>query len=196
MPTYFFKCFIAVHIWHHQVAHDQTHARFVAAQFLGIDAGYRFRFRKSVQCVSFYLCQIRTIGRQMPHHARYPLQVVVGVQRNEKNISTGSPGRRSRTAPVAPGGARAYVCRNYTCGLPVSTAYTITSAIIGPRTPAQLEDALAASDVRLDPDVLDEIDDVVRPGTDVAGIRHMTGNPYAARSRAELRRRPRKSEWE
>jgi aryl-alcohol dehydrogenase-like predicted oxidoreductase len=72
----------------------------------------------------------------------------------------------------------------------------ITSAIIGPRTPEQLEDALAASDVRLDADTLDEIDDIVRPGTDVAGIRHMTGNPYAARSRPELRRRPRAGEWE
>lgn len=66
----------------------------------------------------------------------------------------------------------------------------VTAAIIGPRTPEQLEDALAASDVRLSADTLDAIDAVVRPGTDVAGVRHVSGNPYAARSRPELRRRP------
>jgi aryl-alcohol dehydrogenase-like predicted oxidoreductase len=65
----------------------------------------------------------------------------------------------------------------------------MTAAIIGPRTPAQLEDALAASDVRLSADTLDAIDAVVRPGTDVAGIRHLSGNPHATRSRPDLRRR-------
>jgi aryl-alcohol dehydrogenase-like predicted oxidoreductase len=41
----------------------------------------------------------------------------------------------------------------------------VTSAIIGPRTMDQLEDLLAGADVRLDPDVLDAIDEVVTPGT-------------------------------
>jgi aryl-alcohol dehydrogenase-like predicted oxidoreductase len=41
----------------------------------------------------------------------------------------------------------------------------VTSAIIGPRTPEQLEDALAAADVKLDPEILDAIDDVCAPGT-------------------------------
>jgi aryl-alcohol dehydrogenase-like predicted oxidoreductase len=67
----------------------------------------------------------------------------------------------------------------------------VTAAIIGPRTPEQLEDALAAAAVTLSHDTLDAIDEVVRPGTDVPGVRHMSGNPYAARSRPELRRRPR-----
>ena len=40
----------------------------------------------------------------------------------------------------------------------------VTSAIIGPRTTAQLDDLLAGADVRLDADVLDAIDDVVPPG--------------------------------
>ncbi|MES9537326.1 aldo/keto reductase [Actinomadura sp. NPDC000600] len=53
----------------------------------------------------------------------------------------------------------------------------ITSTIIGPKTMAQLEDLLAAADVRLDAAILDAIDEVVPPGTDMAGIRHMTGNP-------------------
>jgi aryl-alcohol dehydrogenase-like predicted oxidoreductase len=40
----------------------------------------------------------------------------------------------------------------------------VTSAIIGPRTPQQLEDLLAGADVRLSGDVLDAIDEVVPPG--------------------------------
>ena len=40
----------------------------------------------------------------------------------------------------------------------------VTSAIIGPRTPDQLADLLAAQDVALDADILDRIDEVVPPG--------------------------------
>jgi aryl-alcohol dehydrogenase-like predicted oxidoreductase len=43
----------------------------------------------------------------------------------------------------------------------------VTSAIIGPRTTEQLEDALGAADVRLDEGTLDAIDDLVEPGTAV-----------------------------
>jgi aryl-alcohol dehydrogenase-like predicted oxidoreductase len=60
-------------------------------------------------------------------------------------------------------------------GLPLSQlalAWTlehpdVTSAIIGPRTMEQLEDALASADVRLSTEVLDAIDEVVPPGIDV-----------------------------
>ncbi len=41
----------------------------------------------------------------------------------------------------------------------------VTSAIIGPRTPQQLEDALATADLRLDGATLDAIDALVPPGT-------------------------------
>ncbi len=43
----------------------------------------------------------------------------------------------------------------------------VTSAIIGPRTMDQLDDLLACSDKRLDPAVLDRIDEIVAPGVDV-----------------------------
>jgi aryl-alcohol dehydrogenase-like predicted oxidoreductase len=43
----------------------------------------------------------------------------------------------------------------------------VTSTIIGPRTGDQLDDMLAAADVRLDADTLDAIDALVAPGTDV-----------------------------
>jgi aryl-alcohol dehydrogenase-like predicted oxidoreductase len=43
----------------------------------------------------------------------------------------------------------------------------VSSTIIGPRTPEQLDDLLAAADVRLGPDVLDRIDELVPPGTTV-----------------------------
>jgi len=44
----------------------------------------------------------------------------------------------------------------------------ISSAIIGPRTMEQLETQLGAPDVALGPDILDAIDDLVPPGTNVA----------------------------
>jgi aryl-alcohol dehydrogenase-like predicted oxidoreductase len=43
----------------------------------------------------------------------------------------------------------------------------VTAALIGPRTEEQLDDLLAASEVRLSPDVLDAIDGVVSPGTTI-----------------------------
>src|SRR5581483_5549260 len=63
----------------------------------------------------------------------------------------------------------------------------VTSAIIGPRTMEQLDDALAGADVRLDEDTLDAIDDLVPPGTDITA-----GDPWQppGMSRAN-RRRPR-----
>ncbi|MER6943341.1 aldo/keto reductase [Nonomuraea sp. NPDC000554] len=44
---------------------------------------------------------------------------------------------------------------------------TVTSAIIGPRTTAQLTDLLNGADLRLDDDVLDRIDELVPPGTTI-----------------------------
>jgi aryl-alcohol dehydrogenase (NADP+) len=63
----------------------------------------------------------------------------------------------------------------------------VTSAIIGPRTMEQLDDALAGADVRLDADILDAIDEVVAPGTDISG-----GDPWQppGLSREARRRRP------
>jgi aryl-alcohol dehydrogenase-like predicted oxidoreductase len=46
----------------------------------------------------------------------------------------------------------------------------VTSAIIGPRTMEQLQDVLRGADVRLDADVLDEIDAIVPPGTNVNSV--------------------------
>jgi len=43
----------------------------------------------------------------------------------------------------------------------------VTSAIIGPRTMEHLESQLAAQDVRLGSDILDRIDEIVAPGTNV-----------------------------
>ncbi|HEV3449760.1 MAG TPA: aldo/keto reductase [Acidimicrobiia bacterium] len=63
----------------------------------------------------------------------------------------------------------------------------VTSAIIGPRTMDQLEDALAGHDLRLDESTLDAIDAVVPPGTDIGD-----GDPWRppGLSRSS-RRRPR-----
>lgn len=53
----------------------------------------------------------------------------------------------------------------------------ITSTIIGPKRPEQLDDLLGAADVVLDAETLDAIDKVVRPGRDVPGMSHFTGSP-------------------
>jgi aryl-alcohol dehydrogenase-like predicted oxidoreductase len=46
----------------------------------------------------------------------------------------------------------------------------VTSAIIGPRTMAHLDDALAGANVVLGDDVLDQIDKIVPPGTDIGRL--------------------------
>jgi len=43
----------------------------------------------------------------------------------------------------------------------------VTSPIIGPRTMEHLESQLPALDVRLSDSVLDQIDEIVAPGTDL-----------------------------
>jgi aryl-alcohol dehydrogenase-like predicted oxidoreductase len=63
----------------------------------------------------------------------------------------------------------------------------VTSAIIGPRTMEQLDDALTGHDVRLDESTLDAIDGIVPPGADIGA-----GDPWRppGLSRAN-RRQPR-----
>jgi aryl-alcohol dehydrogenase-like predicted oxidoreductase len=64
----------------------------------------------------------------------------------------------------------------------------VTSVIIGPRTMDQLESQLAASDLALTDEILDQIDEIVPPGTNLhtadAGWQH------PALTTADLRRRP------
>jgi aryl-alcohol dehydrogenase-like predicted oxidoreductase len=64
----------------------------------------------------------------------------------------------------------------------------VTSAIIGPRTMAQLDDLLAGVGVTLDDEVLDRIDEIAPPGTD-AGPNDVAYTP-AALANMNLRRRP------
>ena len=64
----------------------------------------------------------------------------------------------------------------------------VTSALIGPRTAAQLDDLLAGVDVVLADDVLDAIDAIVPPGTDVGRL-DMAYDPPAV-AQVALRRRP------
>jgi aryl-alcohol dehydrogenase-like predicted oxidoreductase len=81
-------------------------------------------------------------------------------------------------------------------GLPLThlaTAFAIahpgvTSAIIGPRTMEHLDDLLAGINVSLSDEVLDQIDEIVPPGTDI-GTLDMAYNPPAI-ERPSLRRRP------
>ncbi len=81
-------------------------------------------------------------------------------------------------------------------GLPMThlaTAFVIahpgvTSAIIGPRTMAHLDDLLAGADTTLDDEILNQIDEIVPPGTDIGAL-DMAYVPPAISS-LPLRRRP------
>ncbi|MFR0359310.1 aldo/keto reductase [Streptomyces sediminimaris] len=64
----------------------------------------------------------------------------------------------------------------------------VTSAIIGPRTMEHLDDLLAGADVSLSDDILDRIDKIVPPGTDIGAL-DMAYQPPALQH-ASLRRRP------
>jgi aryl-alcohol dehydrogenase-like predicted oxidoreductase len=46
----------------------------------------------------------------------------------------------------------------------------VTGAILGPRTMSHLDDLLAGMDITLSDDVLDRIDEIVPPGTDVGTL--------------------------
>ncbi|WP_018640066.1 aldo/keto reductase [Parafrankia elaeagni] len=75
----------------------------------------------------------------------------------------------------------------------LATAFTIThpgvtSAIVGPRTMSHLDDLLAGLDVTLTDDILDRIDAIVAPGTDVGTLDQAYRPP--ALQQADLRRRP------
>jgi aryl-alcohol dehydrogenase (NADP+) len=64
----------------------------------------------------------------------------------------------------------------------------VTSAILGPRTMAQFDDLLASAELRLGDDILDRIDEIVPPGTDVG---HNDANYMPpALVTPSLRRRP------
>jgi aryl-alcohol dehydrogenase-like predicted oxidoreductase len=64
----------------------------------------------------------------------------------------------------------------------------VTSAIIGPRTMEQLDDLLAGAEVFLTDEVLDQIDKIVPPGTDLGSDAAAYSPPEV--TQAKLRRRP------
>ncbi len=64
----------------------------------------------------------------------------------------------------------------------------VTSALLGARTMEQLDDLLAGVDVVLSDDVLDQIDEIVPPGTDIGPLDQAYVPP--AIQKTELRRRP------
>ena len=64
----------------------------------------------------------------------------------------------------------------------------VTSALIGPRTDAHLDDLLAGLEVRLTDELLDRIDEIVPPGTDVGALDQAYQPP--ALENPGLRRRP------
>ena len=64
----------------------------------------------------------------------------------------------------------------------------VTSALLGPRTMAHLDDLLAGVDVTLSDDILDRIDEIVPPGTDIGELDQAYQSPPLLTP--ALRRRP------
>ncbi|WP_193048410.1 aldo/keto reductase [Mycolicibacterium baixiangningiae] len=64
----------------------------------------------------------------------------------------------------------------------------VTSAIVGPRTMEHLDDTLAGLEISLDDEVLDRIDAIVAPGTDIGALDMAYAPP--ALQQPSLRRRP------
>jgi hypothetical protein len=64
----------------------------------------------------------------------------------------------------------------------------VTSALLGPHTMEQLDDLLAGFDIALTDEILDRIDEVVPPGTDIGTLDQAYVPP--AMQKASLRRRP------
>lgn len=64
----------------------------------------------------------------------------------------------------------------------------VTSAILGPRTMDHLDDLLAGAEIGLDDQILNRIDEIVAPGTDIGLLE--AGYIPPALAQAELRRRP------
>jgi aryl-alcohol dehydrogenase-like predicted oxidoreductase len=64
----------------------------------------------------------------------------------------------------------------------------VTSALVGPRTREQLDDLIGGFDVTLSDEILDRIDEIVPPGTEVSAL-DQAYVPVALRS-PRLRRRP------
>jgi aryl-alcohol dehydrogenase-like predicted oxidoreductase len=65
----------------------------------------------------------------------------------------------------------------------------VSAALIGPRTPEQLDDLLAAADVTIDDAALDRIDEIVAPGEDVNPVDNYDAVIPAIADK-NLRRRP------
>jgi aryl-alcohol dehydrogenase-like predicted oxidoreductase len=63
----------------------------------------------------------------------------------------------------------------------------VTSAIIGPRTMVQLDDLLAGIETTVDDEILDQIDEIVPPGTDI-GTLDMAYQPQAVKDVTQRRR--------
>ena len=99
------------------------------------------------------------------------------------DLTSGRPGLApDRFDPTLPGNAAkldaveklVVLADELGCTLPqLATAFplahpAVTSVILGPRTMEQLQDSLAGSDVVLDDAVLDRIDAIVAPGTELA----------------------------
>jgi len=158
----------------------------VEAQWAADQGGYH-RFRSEQPRYSILTRIIE--GHVLPTAQRYGMGVLTYGPLSSGWLSgraDPTQGHRVATAPQAfdlaipANQARQEAVRQLTklaadAGLPLThlaTAFVrshpvVTSVLIGPRTPDQLDDLLAGADVELSEDVLDRIDEIVPPGTEI-----------------------------
>ena len=100
--------------------------------------------------------------RAAGEHARRPAPVALRhVAAREPAQARGGRGARP-CSPRRPGSSLIHLAIAFVLRHPA-----VTSAIIGPRTMEQLESQLGAAEVELADDVLDRIDEIVPPGTNL-----------------------------
>jgi aryl-alcohol dehydrogenase-like predicted oxidoreductase len=158
----------------------------VEAQWAAARGGHH-RFRSEQPRYSILTRIIE--GGVLPAAQRYGMGVLTYGPLSSGWLSGRADPARGHRAATAPGAfdltvpanqARLAAVRQLTdlaadAGLPLThlaTAFVrshpaVTSVLIGPRTPGQLADLLAGADSELSEDVLDRIDEIVPPGTEV-----------------------------
>jgi aryl-alcohol dehydrogenase-like predicted oxidoreductase len=172
------------------------------------DKGGHHRFRTEQPRYSILTRIIE--GGVLPAAQRYGMGVLTYGPLSSGWLSGRADPARGHRAATAPGAfdltvpanqARLAAVRQLTdlaadAGMPLTqlaTAFVrshpaVTSVLIGPRTPGQLADLLAGADSELSEDVLDRIDEIVPPGTEInPADNYLAGAPAIEDKR--LRRR-------
>ncbi|KDA41889.1 aldo/keto reductase [Frankia sp. B2] len=117
-------------------------------------------------------------GEQAPAGSRYSSQGLLGRRQGQAlSEDPHAPARFTAVEELTTLAKQAGVSLTHLALAFVDSHPAVTSTIIGPKTLTQLDDVLLAAEITLDQATLDAIDEIVTPGTDIAGTNHHSGNP-------------------